>query len=1015
MKRVSINICLVLSLLSGAATRPSHADIAANCNLNDPQQFCSPSFNLSGNGLSPIGGYSASATSSVDYPRMPVGGVLSYNDQAIIESIAWNNLDVAKRFRQRISPYQTNPANQQDFEVLVRQFFTATNPLDAFDRIVPLLPNELVTMTLRDKLNAVESSLRYARDTYAYLAIYGNHTRFRSDLGSQCAVGATVNRCDFARMAREVIREAAYLRLIFGQQLTADSIGLFFGANVVGGEGYIQTELRKLEEGVRQYQLAQQTFLDGMNVSLGSDCYGQDFFTDREWLVYSRIVEGLRRAQQQIAQRKAQLNEGALLQSVDWYRTTGAEQYVQLIGAAGLQARLKRNPCGAGYQIKDEVIRKMAADLVDTRKDAKASFEFMNILGFDARLIPALKFEDIYAAARSQTNTAKEDERNVREEKRAAEHNTILLNDKIDSTRKSFDASLKSWTGCADTNLVACARHYPTILRNCLLTSTVDKLLSEESFTNCLSANGIANERGELHVLAERIRNAARAVLLANTKLDNIQKSKEYEQERLAKVTDAIYGSVPSTLEAIGTSIALDTAGAAQSVGGGYLTGQLNASPQVLLSEQKSAIARPQFIEFIIVGAIILGGAAAKGAIGRGAQNREAAARASIEAVNSEATVKNLLLRMAELQIEEGIAIQEARVIYSEFDALASKVDDVLIERERTANYTLALLADEPANRLVYDSLRLKYANSMSLAQRMVYLTVRRAEYETAGKIYEANCLNGAVTGQRITIAHVYHARTTGDLGELLDCISAITTAAKGDSNATLKPDDLRISVAKNLLGWTDESLIKEGIPSNQVATERIKRFRAWVASNVSGNPSVLRFNFSTSIAPNGVFGQLRAGYSKYWLHQIAGYHDPLPVNDALRMTIATTQTASLAYRDVTLTQQGVTHLRDETGCIREFKVVDPAIFVGLNLGREENRATFEAAVNAEPQPGYYTPHFNGRPISATDWQVEIPSAPPNASYATMDFAWLTDIELRISTTRRATDAQVADPLVCLR
>ena len=107
-----------------------------------------------------------------------------------------------------------------------------------------------------------------------------------------------------------------------------------------------------------------------------------------------------------------------------------------------------------------------------------------------------------------------------------------------------------------------------------------------------------------------------------------------------------------------------------------------------------------------------------------------------------------MLLEMHELEMQVGIAIQEENVIYSEFDSLVNRVANTLSERNRVANYTLTKLAEEPANRLIYDSLRLKYADSMLLAQQMVYLAMRRADYETVGKIYEGQCS----AGRRVTV-----------------------------------------------------------------------------------------------------------------------------------------------------------------------------------------------------------------------------------------------------------------------
>ena len=72
MKRPILFVSLTIFLFVTTLTYRTFADTEFDCAPNDPQQFCSPSFSLSGSGLSSISGYSANSQSNVDYPRMSV-------------------------------------------------------------------------------------------------------------------------------------------------------------------------------------------------------------------------------------------------------------------------------------------------------------------------------------------------------------------------------------------------------------------------------------------------------------------------------------------------------------------------------------------------------------------------------------------------------------------------------------------------------------------------------------------------------------------------------------------------------------------------------------------------------------------------------------------------------------------------------------------------------------------------------------------------------------------------------
>ena len=74
---------------------------------------------------------------------------------------------------------------------------------------------------------------------------------------------------------RQSVREAAYLRMLFGQQFTVDAMGPYFSAtDLFGGEGFVRKEVAKLEMAVDQYQHAESDLVEGLHrvVANGPSC-----------------------------------------------------------------------------------------------------------------------------------------------------------------------------------------------------------------------------------------------------------------------------------------------------------------------------------------------------------------------------------------------------------------------------------------------------------------------------------------------------------------------------------------------------------------------------------------------------------------------------------------------------------------------------------------------------------------------------------------------------------------------
>jgi hypothetical protein len=221
--------------------------------------------------------------------------------------------------------------------------------------------------------------------------------------------------------------------------------------------------------------------------------------------------------------------------------------------------------------------------------------------------------------------------------------------------------------------------------------------------------------------------------------------------------------------------------------------------------------------------------------------------------------------------------------------------------------------------------------------------------------------------------------------------------------------------VAKDLLLLTDEALGKEGFTDPAAAqAERTRRFRQWVAENTvpntfeppkDGKPA-LRFSFSTSLLEGGLFSRLiQQGYDGYWLFRLSGIGEPKASSNGVMVNLLTEQ-PGLSYRETRLTQGGLVHTRSFSGCTFDYRLIAPAVLLGLewpeNQPPEVATASFLANVNGAhsyTENGFRTPAFQGRSVSSTDWQVLVLAGAPRAGLADMDLQQLTDIELIFSIT----------------
>jgi hypothetical protein len=1002
---LGVTLALTLTLQSSTAA----------CGPNQQSEYCSENYGLLGF-PSAVGGRTSEPGAefpAVDRPLSPTAGRLTYADHKEIEAQARTLLKRNAEFREDISPYHPEAPN---FDSLVRKF----DDSGEFNAPVPDPDDPTRQISLGARIDLATADLRQARDLYAFLAVYADEPRFRADDDYATTIpsgyaeplcGSTdkeepnppdpahsgqvlppvIDWCNFTARLRQSVREAAYIRLIFGQQFAVDALGLRFSTQspFVGGEAFVRQEVAKLEAAVYQYELAETEMAEALGRAVGSGCYVSDFYSLAEWSVLSRAVAGKEHAQHAIAVRKSYLDDyGAtadqrIAAAQATFRTAAVEQHIKLIGLAGLSANPTACVTRSGGELPDgTALTEMVLNMLETREKSREMGEGRNVFGFDARFTPASSYgrpgdstdpAGLWNQAWAAMEVARSIQRQTEQAERNFDLNQIDLIGAITGVKTNVDQTLYDVVSCDSNELDAneladCVADQISLIAACDVTS--------DGFDACIQDPRILSG-SDLKRTRQDLRAAYLSIAKIDKQIENVKESERYEHERNARVKSAILTN------------------------GEWQTGF--AVVETLANAVQLTFSKPWGVPEVTVNPGAPVAAAARG----WSIMRQAATDAEIEDANSEANVRNILLELIELQADKDIALQQYSSQLTEYEGLAGVAEKALIEAQRQRAYVQQSPANDPSYRIVRDSLRLQLADALDKAARFSYLAAKRAEYEFAARMSASN----------FAISEIYRARTAYDIELYLSKLRGVTDNLL-DEQAAVHPSDFKISVAQHLLGLTDEAL---GMTGDRARAERTRLFRQWVADRTQtgsdGKPQLV-FDFTTSEARNGIFSNvIQQGYDLYWLHKLAGVGEPRPANTGISINLVTEQGEALTYRTVVLTQSGSVHMRTFAGCIFDYRLIAPAVLLGLewpqNQPAEEVSAVFRAGVNGAN--GERTSGFRGRSVSATAWQVQVFAGRPQIDLPDMDLQQLTDVELTFSTTYATRSPSNPDPRDCVR
>lgn len=968
-----VSLALLLSLTLSLQT-------SAVCGGGDLSDYCSDNHGLVGQ-LSSIEGRSSvpgAEYPAVERPDLPPAGSLTHADHLLVEAEAKSLLEANKQFRKSISPHSGDEA--PNFDELVQRFDYESG----FDRTIP---GESVS--IQQRIDRADQELRRARDLYAFLAVYATETRFRGDRAycdaqpqadDPVADPPVVDWCNFAARMRETVREVAYLRMIFGQQFTADALGLHFsGTEIVGGEAYVIDEVRKLELALEQYEAAEAAVFEGLMRAIGDGCYVSDFYSQSEWALTSRAVDGKERALHHIAVRKSYLDAYGPEEAQADYRDATVDQYVNLIGIAGISGRSAEG-CARGTNPDSAMLAEIVLRMADTQQTSRTLSQGRNIFGYDVQFTPARPYRTSFGSDdRGILHEAKEAAKFAKDLQSDEEAATRIFDQKasdlmaaIQSLKSGRDERIQALAGCDrsdpqfsdDESYFACVQETIDTLESCDPT-----MPSSAAFEACVQQAPVSDMRQS----RQELRAVYLQYLRVQTEYDNILERANAEEIRNSTVKNSLVAAAreSSALEAAITLASCCT------------------------------IDFPDLsVSFSMFGNLEAG-------LRAGQIMRQAAHDMDIEDAEKEAVIRNLFLDQAELQVDIEITLQEYQAKLTEYQGIRDQTKHEVIEARRDRAYLQNSPANDPSYRLVRDSKRLTLASQLEYASRVSYLAARRAEYEYAARLNASG----------IRISDIYRARTADDIQRFLQQLEAATDNLIVE-DAEINQEDFRLSVAQHVLGLSDDFL---GLSGDAARAERVRRFRDWVARNTStggdGKP-MLQFSFTTSLEENGVFSSvIQQGFDRFWLFQLSGIGQPKAGNTGMGMNLVTEQSGDLGHRRVVVTQAGVAHLRSRAGCIFDYRLIHPAALVGQEWPSNQppEQATTDFKSNVNGAEGERTGAFLSRPVSASSWEVQVFAGAPEIGLDDLDLQQLEDIELSFSTTRGSRTPGQPQPEDCVR
>lgn len=382
----------------------------------------------------------------------------------------------------------------------------------------------------------------------------------------------------------------------------------------------------------------------------------------------------------------------------------------------------------------------------------------------------------------------------------------------------------------------------------------------------------------------------------------------------------------------------------------------------------------------------------------------QAAQTVQINNVETAAEIQNILLELANLEIQVDRVQNQIKQAELQLDNALSRMDRMVEDLAHTRDTAADLYFNDPSYRVVVSDAMQRAEDEMDYAIDKLYRLAKTLEYWWAEPYQnpisvpvncnEAASLENPLFDQFTQLESLFNITCADEAKDYLDALKAwdsklrriSVTSVRGPNNAgpyTAEP----ISLREDILGFrTDDG--------KMTMEESIRAFRDYLSQHRTENyynvwnPS-LELSFATTIADNKFF----PATGERWNMRI----DSVSIDVYAESGFSKKQVA-----EVSLTESGLVSIRRFWA---EPPLADDLMHLTFNVGARSDRTAYGITVPAKingatgnrPAGEFLVYGLKGRPVAATDWRLKIDTE--NPSNKDIDFDKIKDIVIRFTYT----------------
>jgi hypothetical protein len=907
-------------------------------------------------GVSPIGGSVAAGDVRVASSMFAPAGLANQDYQKVYDQ-AKTLLDTGVSFRTgalQLPPACRTPEecqlNYQDFNGGAL-FYGFCSDYDAIDER-GFCPGDDPSSWPQSS-EQIRAQLVRARTHFGFLAL-AEPAGVRVQVNGQSTPVRALGRAGVLTATREI----ANIHLIFGNEFLVDALDYRFSGNDPRADQIINEEINQLKQAQQQFELAVGVLAHAFNADFGGPNGGfiGDYFSAREFDLFGIASERMVATIAELADRYRQLGQDG--RALSLYGEAFANQYVQAMALATSAAKQNADFAeNGGWEIMTNLER--------LRARAQAIHDGINPFGFVDTYVPLQTYDELRTLVRNDfLRDATEDENTAATAQREFDHNRTALNQELQNLRLTYDTRLLEICGPSQDDYVTCDGEGGLMRQNYLNMVAASARLRQvkQQQRNVQKQIEIEQTRAG-RVIQLTLKNGdtiaatemARGLINAVRTTEMTVESSTHDWYAGAEVRETAKFSIKPwewglQVDVIGTQ--------------GYRYSRSNTSSTTTVWDpDQIELARLNSAQAV----------------------QQAVSEAEITGANSAATIRTMALQLSELAIQEQIQLAELNRISAEHNDLVNQYHHWLNLRLQAQANQLDSYLNNPAYRILRDQSTVEAARSIGVAAQFAYLTAKALEYEFLVRFPK--------------LGDIYKARTADDVDNFMNGLEAFRTAIGSPGGRNRYP--YRISLAKDMLGLSDENLDPTGALSNtERARQRLDGFQAVLQRNVitdtnTGQVVAIEIPFTTSLVDNKIFSP------NIWNNRIAGVALPadVPNTQGVSINLLTRQFGEIGTPEVQLTHSGHAAYRTVNGAIVQYVPENAKLAGYVTPPGFESRsatATILAGVNGNGRGAPTSALFN-RSVAASNWSVRIDLRSPfNAS---LDLSQLEDIELQLDTT----------------